>query len=108
MNVDNYQKPAWATFCKVLGVISLLGFSIMALVLMEDHKDKEAFALFGIGIGSFINMFFIAWCVETFADIRHYARDTAITSRLLLRGRDSNNKAQAEAEDTKPNAPQAQ
>ena len=91
----------------MLGVICFLGFSILAIVLIEDHGE-EALAFFVLGSGSFVHFFFIAWCVETFADIRHYARDTAITSRLLLRGRDSNNKDQAEAEDTKPNASQEQ
>jgi hypothetical protein len=34
-----------------------------------------------LAVGSFIHFFFISWCVKTFSDIRHYARETAIALR---------------------------
>ena len=80
-------------------MICFLGFSILAIVLIEDHGE-EALAFFVLGSGSFVHFFFIAWCVETFADIRHYARETAIA---LTSG-----KEEKKAEDTKPNASQEQ
>ena len=101
MNIDDYKKPAWATFCRILGWICVLGFG--AAILSDKYiKDSEALTLFGLGIGSFIHFFFIAWCIETFSDIRHYARETAIA---LTSGEEEE---EEEAEDTKPNASQEQ
>ena len=103
MNIDNYQKPAWATVCRALGVISFLMLAVLAINAFlnyyggRPHPDLLYFA--GIATGSLIHFFFIAWCIETFADIRHYARETAIA---LTSGKEE------KAEDTKPNASQKQ
>ena len=35
-DIDNYEKPFWGTFCRVLGVISLLCFIIAASVGIFD------------------------------------------------------------------------
>ena len=61
--------------------------------------NQNSMVSFGFAVGSLIHFWFVAWCVETFAGIRHYARETAI----VLTG-----KAQEEAEDTKPSASQEQ
>ena len=105
MNIDDYKKPAWATLCRVLGVICFLIFLIFALSYLDDRRGFsyvfEPFMLYlGLAIGSLIHFWFVAWCVETFADIRHYAREAAIA---LTSGDE-----EEEAEDTKPNASQEQ
>jgi len=104
MNIDDYKKPAWANFCRVLGVICFLIFAVLAIIsCIEYYGGKlhaEVLLFVGIAIGSLIHFFFVAWCIETFSDIRHYARETAIA---LTSG-----KEEKKAEDTKPNASQEQ
>jgi len=82
MNIDDYQKPAWATFCRALGVISFLIFAVLAIIFCIDYYGgmlhPEVLLFVGIAVGSLIHFFFVAWCIETFSDIRHYARETAI------------------------------
>ena len=109
MNIDDYKKPAWATFCRVLGVICFLIFSIIVLGYLSDHRRirfddlVKTFMLYsGLAVGSLIHFWFVAWCVETFAGIRHYAREAAIA---LTSGEEEE---EEEAEDTKPNASQEQ
>ena len=111
MNIDDYKKPAWATFCRVLGVICFLIFSIIALGYLSDHRRirfddlVKTFMLYsGLAVGSLIHFWFVAWCVETFAGIRHYAREAAIA----LTSGDEEEEEEEEAEDTKPNASQEQ
>ena len=106
MNIDKYEKPIWDIFCRVLGVICFLIFSYSALGQISENRrmgyddlPQSAMVSFGLAVGSVIHFFFIAWCVQTFADIRHYARETAIA---LTSGKEE------KAEDTKPNASQAQ
>ena len=107
MKIDDYKKPVWPNFFRVLGAICLLGFSIMAFAV--STRDEELYIFLCLAVGSLIHFLFAAWCIETFSDIRHYTRETAIASgRLLLHARASNNRAQAEAEDTKPNESQEQ
>ena len=101
MNIDDYKKPAWATFCRVLGVICFLIFAVLAIIsfIVYGLPSAEVLSSVGIAVGSLIHFFFVAWCVETFADIRHYARETAIA---LTSGKEE------KAEDTKPNASREQ
>ena len=95
MKIDDYQKPVWATLCRALGCICFLGFG--AVILSDKYiKASETITFLALGVGSFIHFFFIAWCVETFADIRHYARETAIA---LTSGKEEEKK---EDDDTKP------
>jgi len=95
MNIDNYQKPAWATFCRVLAVISFLGCCIVA----GYQKPLDRPYIFPLAVGSFFHFMFVAWYIETFSDIRHYARETAIA---LTSGKEE------KAEDTKLNESQEQ
>jgi len=132
MNIDDYKKPAWATFCRVAGVIfSLIFFGIAITAAIEtgetghshapdhshshghDHShshgetngfqfkpfNQNSMVSFGFAVGSLIHFWFVAWCVETFAGIRHYARETAIA---LTGGKEE------KAEDTKPTTSQEQ
>ena len=98
MKIDDYEKPGWATFCRILGWICVLGFGV-AIFTDKYIKPPVVFTFLGLGIGSFIHFFFIAWCIDTFSDIRHYARETAIA---LTSGKEE------KAKDTKPNASQEQ
>ena len=56
MKIDDYKKPGWATFCRILGWICVLGFG--AAILSDKYiKGSEALTLFGLGIGYFIHFF---------------------------------------------------
>ena len=89
MNIDDYQKPIWPDVFRFLGVISFLGCCWAAY----HEKSSDRAYLFGLAVGSVINCFLIAWIIETFSDIRHYTRETAIALT---------SKAQEKTDDSKP------
>ena len=63
------------------------------------QKPVDRPYIFPFAVGLFFHFMFVAWCIETFSDIRHYARETAIA---LTSGKEE------KAEDTKPNESQEQ
>ena len=97
MNIDKYENRAWARFFRVLAVFCFLVFGLTAITGKANSRDLVWF--FSLSVVSLIHFLFAAWCVETLADIRHYARETAIA---LTSGKEG------KAEDTKPNASQEQ
>ena len=96
MNIDDYKKPEWSTLFRGLSWICFLPFFFLALWVAFDGFLKEFFVYMGAGVACWIHFWFIAWCVDTFTDIRHYARETAIA---LTSGKEKEKK---EEEDTKP------
>jgi hypothetical protein len=88
-NIDNYDRPIWIVLCQVLGFICLLIFGGLALYSMTrgsyggrgGYTGSNTIMFASLAVGSFIHFFFISWCVKTFSDIRHYARETAIALR---------------------------
>ena len=80
MDIHNYKKSSWIILCKVVGSLTGLIFMIAALraFTMGSLHTQYVIIFSVIGIVSFIQLWFMGWCVETFDDIRHYNRVSAI------------------------------
>ena len=91
MPIPATPKSGWKTICIVFGVFSFL-FAIIAFFpalryvmlanspeLFEIHQPSPyEVAPFIALIASGFHFFFMAWCIGTATDIRHYCRLTAI------------------------------
>ena len=91
MSIPATPKSGWKTLCIVFGVLSFL-FALIAFlpalryVLLVNqpelfkiyHPSPYAITPFIALITSGFHFFFMAWCIGTATDIRHYSRLTAI------------------------------